>query len=109
MSKPYFIDGEYVGEIGINKHGVQEYQTSRKREHIMNMFQGFGISDCILRDLSKRGVGFINISFGDRNLIASVNQYMISFKTYDNGGDMQHFVSICDMLVVFKSGQTKLM
>lgn len=109
MSKPYFVDGKYVGEIGISTQGVDEYQTSREKRHVMNMFQGFGISDHILKDLKKRGIGLVNISFGDRNLICSVNNFLVSEKTYVNGGDAQHFVSIKDMLIVFKSGQSKLM
>jgi len=78
------------------------YFTSRKPEHFMRIYQGFGISDKVLKALYVLGCKKVSIRYGGvKGVIiyeCSLNQFIESTKTFTfEDDDFQKFVSIKDM------------
>lgn len=98
--KAIFVDDKLVGDVD---HETNTYVTTRKPEHFMIKYNGFGISESVLGELLEEGVKNIKIIyFGKEKIMYSVpiGSYMKSVKTFDFNGDHQYFVSISDMDVV---------
>lgn len=88
----YNFRGQAVGEV----EGAV-YYTTRKPEHYMVKFNGFGISEHILKELENKGVREIQIVYLGKKretYIFTLEDYIKSPDTFNYNGDMQRFVSI---------------
>ena len=86
-----------VGEVRDNY-----YISHRRPEHFFRVYQGYGISENIVKDLVAKGVEYVLIIYhgikGVRYLLSKINQWTESEKKYKNKeDDMQVFVSEKDM------------
>lgn len=84
--------GETMGNVFI---------TTRKPEHFMRKFNGFGISLIVLEQLSRRGIETVRIIYKGKDTIyytCPLAKFMASEKVYlFENTDEQVFVSVSDM------------
>jgi hypothetical protein len=91
-------------------HGVEKeigeinedtYFTTRKPNHYMRIFQGFGISVCNLKRLQEIGIKKVQITYIGKSIekySCPLDKFLTSEKEYNyHGTDLQKFVSIKDM------------
>ena len=87
--------GRFLGNV-INNI----YYTTRRPEHFMNMFNGFGISQDILERLELFKVEWIVIRFiqgmKKAKFVCPLSLYLDSDKIYFDNDDMQKFVNVND-------------
>lgn len=92
-----------VGEL---RDGI--YYTPRKKEHFMIIFQGFGISEDILKILKRMGcIGVCIIYNGEKRekYVCDLKEFINSKKSFNfEGNDLQKFVSVKDMNKGIKEG-----
>ena len=79
------------------------YRKILHPKHFMIKYKGFGISYDILKKLEKCECHLIQIIYMGKNgrkiLYSTLKQWLDSNKTFNfNGADLQHFVSMCDMI-----------
>ena len=82
------------------------YYSERTEQHLMRMFNGFGVSEKLLFHLFNSNIQDIVIiyKFDGKNYRAKVNDFISSKKKYifidANGEDLQKFLSIEEMEIV---------
>lgn len=97
-----FINGKPVGDIDRLSN---TYITTRRPEHFMIKFSGFGISETILERLIGEKVKTIQIIYFGKETIkyeCPIESYIRTNKTFNFNDDMQRFVSVRDMIVINK-------
>ena len=103
-SKMEEIVTNYKNQVIGKIEGVA-YYTTRREEHFMRKFQGFGISRSTLHWLRARGVKVIVFQYEGRNILCDLKQYIGSTKTFtfrdesfNNYIDEQVFVTLDEMV-----------
>lgn len=90
----------------MNKGKIKKADVFRKfctTEHLMRKFNGFGISEYILKNLDKYNIKIIQIVYQKKNeskvYLASLKQFQESEKKHTfEKDDHQRFVSIKEMI-----------
>jgi hypothetical protein len=97
------VFGTFIGTI------IKDtYYTSRRPEHFMRIFQGFGVSLNVLKYLKNHNIKFIIIKYvgktGDITYSTSVQRFIDSIKdfTFTQGEieDKQKFLSTNEMIII---------
>ena len=102
-TKKFYKKGKFVGEL-ING----TYITNRTQKHFMRKFQGFGISEDILKQLNENSCLLVEINYDGKedfeNFLCPLSSFLSTTKVYNfEGNDLQMFVSIKDMSKIGKS------
>jgi predicted nucleotidyltransferase len=89
--------GDVVGVIQKNV-----FTTHRKPEHFMRIYQGFGISESILKELKSKGADVIIIIYTGKLGVKKYATTLLKFEESDKefifeDYDKQKFVSVRDM------------
>ena len=101
--KIFNFENKYVGDA------IDEtYYSQRRPKHFMIKYNGFGISESILKQLKELEVRTVQINYlGHRGVIlysCPIQKFLNSDKTFrfrkNNINDMQFFVDIEDMNVI---------
>jgi hypothetical protein len=95
MNKTIYNKEEKI--IGYTSYNV--YYSPRNKNHFMKRFQGFGISDYILKELFEKDIEIVCILYegekGIQKYVCSLNKFIKSEKIhFFNLDDEQKFVSI---------------
>jgi len=98
------MDIKHNGKI-VGRFEGNTYFTVRKPEHFMRIYQGFGISNKVLKALYNLECKKVSIRYGGvKGVIiyeCSLNQFIESTKTFTfEEDDYQKFVSTKDMTAI---------
>jgi len=77
------------------------FSIKKAKEHYMKIHEGFGMSECVIDELTEINPGIlVRIKYDNHIYETTLGAFRISKLTYDNNGDPQRFVKLKDMEMI---------